>query len=36
MNENGYINGYSDATFRPKKEITRAEAASIIYRYIKR
>ena len=35
MNKKGYINGYSDNTFRPEKEITRAEAASIIYRYIK-
>lgn len=36
MNEKGYINGYGDGTFRPKKKITRAEAASVIYKYIRR
>jgi exopolysaccharide biosynthesis protein len=30
--ENSLMLGYSDSTFRPDKEITRAEAAAVIYR----
>ena len=29
----GYINGYTDNTFKPEKNMTRAEAATVIYRY---
>ena len=29
----GYITGYTDNTFKPDKNMTRAEAATIIYRY---
>jgi hypothetical protein len=31
--EMGYINGYPDGTFMPEKTLTRAEAATIIWRY---
>ena len=30
---NGYITGYTDNTFRPDKNMTRAESATIIHRY---
>lgn len=33
--KNGWINGYSDGTFRPNANITRAEAAKILARAIK-
>lgn len=33
--KNGWINGYSDGTFRPNRLITRAEAAKILARAIK-
>ena len=30
----GYITGYDDATFKPDKTLTRAEVATILYRYL--
>lgn len=30
----GYIEGYKDATFKPYKTLTRAEVATILYRYL--
>lgn len=30
----GYIQGYEDGTFRPDRTLTRAEIATILYRYI--
>ena len=30
----GYIAGYNDATFKPDKTLTRAEVATILYRYL--
>ena len=30
MKDKGYINGYEDGSFRPKKQITRGETAKII------
>ncbi|MFI3226064.1 MAG: S-layer homology domain-containing protein, partial [Clostridia bacterium] len=33
---NGWINGYSDGTFRPDQEITRAESVTIINRIMGR
>ena len=30
----GYIAGYNDATFKPNKTLTRAEVATILYRYL--
>lgn len=35
MREKSLINGYADNTFRPKNGITRAEAATIIYNYLR-
>lgn len=35
MSTHGLINGYDDGTFKPQGSITRAEAAMIIYRYLK-
>lgn len=32
MTANGYTNGYTDGTFRPNQEVTRAELASFTYR----
>ena len=31
--ENGIITGYTDSTFRPRNQITRAEMAAIMVRY---
>ena len=31
---NGWINGYTDGTFRPNNKITRAEVAMIFYRLL--
>lgn len=33
--ENGILQGYDDGTFRPNRTITRAQMATIIYRYMK-
>ena len=35
MKDNGYISGYEDGSFRPRRGCTRAEAAKIIYDLIK-
>lgn len=32
----GYINGYSDNTFKPSNNITRAEAVSVLNNYLKK
>ncbi len=36
MHKHKFISGYEDGSFQPKKALTRAEAAAIIYRYLKR
>ena len=36
MHRHQFISGYEDGSFQPKKALTRAEAAAIIYRYLKR
>ena len=33
---NGWINGYTDGTFRPNNKITRAEAMTLVNRVLKR
>lgn len=34
MSSEGYINGYADGTFKPAKNITRAEAITVVYRMV--
>ncbi|MEG2455537.1 MAG: S-layer homology domain-containing protein, partial [Oscillospiraceae bacterium] len=34
--ENGWINGYTDGTFKPKNNIARSEAVKIVNRYLNR
>ena len=35
LNNNGYVNGYGDGSFRPYNNTGRAEAAKLIYSIIK-
>lgn len=35
MSRHQIINGYEDGSFNPEKSLTRAEAAAVIYRYLK-
>lgn len=35
LNNEGYLNGYPDGSFKPKNNVTRAEAAQLIYNLIK-
>lgn len=35
MESAGYISGYDDNTFKPKKTVTKAEAVSVIYKMLK-
>lgn len=35
MKEAGYISGYDDNTFRPKKTVTKAEAISVLWKMLK-
>lgn len=34
VTENGLINGYTDGTFKPDRTMTRAEVATVIYRFM--